>query len=1231
MLSPVTLLLVTIAVSLVVNLATSTVTPPSSWVWWPWVVWATVGLLVAVAAWVQSAQLHGANARSDDQLIADLATRLEWDWSDEAARRDITRPAPLQVSWSSTGRPAASRQAVMGDPLGGGWQHFPLHGQTDLPLKGQTEQINQQIVTAFRGLPQRQLMVLGEPGAGKSVFCLLLTLGLLRTRRESEQLPLLLPIGVWDPAEPVDAFVARRLAEDYDSLLAAHGDPRQVADRLVKSQLVLPVLDGLDELSDQSIGRAVEVLDDYAAAGRSLVVTCRIREYEQVIAQSNTILTTAAVVELEPVTTAAAIAFLSYPEHARHRWEPIFSHLRLDADTSSDPLARVLSVPLMVALARTAYEAPGTNPAELLRLSTQRLIAGRLMDAFIAAVYTDRPAERRTGRPRRAHAHHHEQARRWLTCLAYQLHRSRTRDLHWWHMTPGLLALHPQRAVAGTIGVASGMAGLLAGLVSAVAGVNVGWGVVAGIVLTAVAACGWPRLKWPLGDPLDGRVRFRAQRRWIDRFGPSAGYVSLGAVSTGLITDQWIATLPAALLYGLLGTYWPSRRPSFPARPITPTTTLSHNRGIVLATFARHALISGGAFAFCALLFQTSAAASGITASVIFGATAAMLAGGWIWLRFRLAHVSLALRGQLPWRLGSSLADAHQRGILRRAGAIYQFRHVILQEHLARTLHVRHLQARAHAGDSFATRQLVDLLIVDNDVDQLRMHAKAGDLWAMQPLVELLTKQGCGDEALQFLRARTDADDADAADQLVELLVSRGQADEAIRISRVRANAQDSRAAKRRLVELLAAQGHTEELRARANAGDWHAAEHLADLLAAQGHMQELQLQADAGNRHAAERLAELFARHGQADEATTILRAWDGSRKAAEQLVARLIEQGRPNEALHFRWAWARTGDLEDSDELDRLLFQQDRIVELRARASTGNGYANHLLVAHLARQGNVNELRARAISGDCFAASMVTALLAEQGNLDEAIKIWQVMTEAGDWYAEMRLIDLLTERGRFEEALRILVTRADVGDWYADRLAQLLARQNRIADLRTRADGGDRYAANRLTDVLARHGQVSEAIQRLRTRADAGDWAATLQWVELLVQQGRAAEAIRLLRSVPDAGEGAAAVHLVELLTEQGNVGELRSLADAGDRFAASRLAELLATQGRVDEGIQILRAWADDGDRYATDRLADLLVRKGRVDEAIQVLQGWADIGDGSATTRISNLLARHGPAA
>jgi hypothetical protein len=53
------------------------------------------------------------------------------------------------------------------------------------------------------------------------------------------------------------------------------------------------------------------------------------------------------------------------------------------------------------------------------------------------------------------------------------------------------------------------------------------------------------------------------------------------------------------------------------------------------------------------------------------------------WGKFVVARAGLAASNRLPWRLMAFLDDAHRRGVLRQAGAIYQFRHARLQERLA--------------------------------------------------------------------------------------------------------------------------------------------------------------------------------------------------------------------------------------------------------------------------------------------------------------------------------------------------------------------------------------------------------------------------------------------------------------------------------------------------------------------------------------------------------------------
>ncbi|MEJ8669506.1 hypothetical protein WKI71_17005 [Streptomyces sp. MS1.AVA.1] len=49
-----------------------------------------------------------------------------------------------------------------------------------------------------------------------------------------------------------------------------------------------------------------------------------------------------------------------------------------------------------------------------------------------------------------------------------------------------------------------------------------------------------------------------------------------------------------------------------------------------------------------------------------------------------LTRIWLPLTGRLPWSVITFLEDAYQRGVLRQAGAVYQFRHARLQHHLAR-------------------------------------------------------------------------------------------------------------------------------------------------------------------------------------------------------------------------------------------------------------------------------------------------------------------------------------------------------------------------------------------------------------------------------------------------------------------------------------------------------------------------------------------------------------------
>ena len=77
--------------------------------------------------------------------------------------------------------------------------------------------------------------------------------------------------------------------------------------------------------------------------------------------------------------------------------------------------------------------------------------------------------------------------------------------------------------------------------------------------------------------------------------------------------------------------------------------------------------------------------ASGLVGGLVLGLVFGLVLGvtQTAWLGYVIARAWLASRHRLPWSLMGFLADAHMRGILRQAGAVYQFRHIELQHRLA--------------------------------------------------------------------------------------------------------------------------------------------------------------------------------------------------------------------------------------------------------------------------------------------------------------------------------------------------------------------------------------------------------------------------------------------------------------------------------------------------------------------------------------------------------------------
>jgi predicted NACHT family NTPase len=166
----------------------------------------------------------------------------------------------------------------------------------------------------YAKLPHGRLVLLGEPGAGKTGAMILLLLAALdhRTSLPQEQraripVPVWLTLGEWDPdATPLKEWAAAVMNRDYPALGAPEYGP-DIATELLRGGDVTLFLDGLDETPAGVRARALRRIEE-EAAGIRVVLTSRPEEYRLAVEASH--LSNAAVIELRPVRAASAADYL---------------------------------------------------------------------------------------------------------------------------------------------------------------------------------------------------------------------------------------------------------------------------------------------------------------------------------------------------------------------------------------------------------------------------------------------------------------------------------------------------------------------------------------------------------------------------------------------------------------------------------------------------------------------------------------------------------------------------------------------------------------------------------------------------------------------------------------------------------------------------------------------------------------------------------------------------------
>lgn len=652
--------------------------------------------------------------------------------------------APMPVRWTTADRDLTD------DPV----NIFPEVGLRS--VEGSAADIGL-FADIFRSLPRRRLVVVGPPGAGKTVFAQLLMRELLSIDEPDQPVAIWLTASSWD----VDAFPTLRqflrstLQRHYPALAASP----ELLKELIDYRLVVPVIDGLDEVAPSAQDKLLRALDRDLTERDALILTCRHVDYRELVSRTS-VLTAAAVIQAQPLTPVDAEQYLR-PLVQRHRasWDALLATLAAD---SNSPISGVCTTPLGLWLLRVSYLDAPRDPTLLLdadRFPDSASIRSALLDGLVAAVIETRrpnpedPAD--TLRPRREWEA--DKARRWLAFLARELHESR--DLRWWQpaqpYTPRWLAKPLVFLLDSAFFVLGGTLAFIVGAVALIAVEPPGYQmIVAGLLVAAY--CGvlawrvrmpreprapregglgahvltnvftehsrWDYLMSFAAGPVFGAIwAFRTDHSAYGRYmlwglilGPPAIVVMLtaGALYRWVLPDGDSCTCRAcaAAADHSSRTPWSSFVDS--RRRIRSIVGYAAGGGllcgavlvVVVAAIARMPF-SPQALWVCGRVVLTA-----VGIGVFVGLLTAVVSEA-AWLSFRVNTAVLALRGRLPLKTMSFLQDMHRIGLLRTAGMVYQFRHAEFQDCLApieswpdqkRAEMYRHVQRHAVWEDQWA-------------------------------------------------------------------------------------------------------------------------------------------------------------------------------------------------------------------------------------------------------------------------------------------------------------------------------------------------------------------------------------------------------------------------------------------------------------------------------------------------------------------------------------------------
>ena len=146
------------------------------------------------------------------QIADQLGTAVERQWRAEAQFRRLNDPQPLPVAWYPADLDLVEpwdNLCVTATGWPGGSSTNPARWATSpAELAGSDNELADRLAQ----IPTDRLLVLGDPGAGKTILLIRLVLDLLARRRPGDPVPVLVPVAGWNPIDQDLPYLACRPA-----------------------------------------------------------------------------------------------------------------------------------------------------------------------------------------------------------------------------------------------------------------------------------------------------------------------------------------------------------------------------------------------------------------------------------------------------------------------------------------------------------------------------------------------------------------------------------------------------------------------------------------------------------------------------------------------------------------------------------------------------------------------------------------------------------------------------------------------------------------------------------------------------------------------------------------------------------------------------------------------------------------------------------------------------------